>query len=110
MIYDLDIIDFSRHDRLKRTIYMTIYDTIIEDIDPQKHKQYLDNKIELYVNYIIDREMSKYFSISDEKEKKYKYIIQLILDFVPEQQYLDYIKVIDSQVLEYTSGHVRVTW
>ena len=109
MIYDLDKIDFSRHDRIKKTIYLTIYDTLTGEFDSQQHKQYLDKKIEMYVNYIIGKGMAKYFSISDDKEKKYKYIIQLVVDFVPDQMYVDYIKSIDSQVFEYTSGRIRVT-
>ena len=38
MIYDLEKIDFSRLDKLKKTIYMSIYDTKTDDMDAEEHK------------------------------------------------------------------------
>ena len=108
MIYDLDKIDFSRHDRFRKTIYMVMYDTYMPDMDPGEHRHYLDKKIELYVNYISGGGMSRYFSIDDAKEKKYKYVIQVIADFPLDQAYVEYLNSVDSQVSEYTAGRVRV--
>jgi len=109
MIYDLEKIDFSRLDKLKKTIYMSIYDTKTDDMDAEEHKLCMKRKVELYVNYILSKGMAEYFSIKEEKEKKYKYVINIVRDFEVGQEYINYVNDIDDQVNEYTGGRVRVT-
>lgn len=53
--------------------------------------------------------MAEYFSINDVKEKKYKYVINIVRDFDAGQQYINHVNVIDSQVSSFTKGRVRVT-
>ena len=59
MIYDLDKIDSSRIDKLTKKIYMLIYDTKLDDINPEEHMNYMKKKVELYVND-IDSQVSSF--------------------------------------------------
>ncbi|MBD5113223.1 MAG: hypothetical protein HDT42_11950 [Ruminococcaceae bacterium] len=108
MIYDLDKIDHVRYDKFKKTIYMSIYDTVLPPDEAEKHSYYFDRKIEMYVNYILCDGLFDHFSLKE--GKKYKYVIQIVMDFAPTQQYIEYLKSVNVQVIEHTKGQVKLSW
>lgn len=109
MINDLDKIDSAIYDKWKKTIYMAIYDTdLVNVLEDEVHKHFLSKKVENYVNYILNDGMIDYFSLK--KNKKYKYVIQVIMDFALTQDYSAFLDSVNKQVCDYTNNMVSLSF
>lgn len=109
MIYDLDKIDFARYDKINKTFYLSIYDTVLLDpAEAEKHGWYFEKKVEPYMNYAMGGNLLDELHLK--KGKKYKYIIQIIMDFSPNESYIEHIKSVNEQVIELTHGQMKLHW
>lgn len=98
MINELEKIDAARFDKHKKTIYMMIYDYGYADRDMDERRELLRQKVENYVNYILNGVMIEHFSIKDKLVSKLKYNIQLFAPEYPPEEYLYFLGWINSEI------------
>ncbi|MDE6728160.1 MAG: hypothetical protein K2J80_09525 [Oscillospiraceae bacterium] len=110
MIDELDKIDLARFDKRGKTVYMVIYDMGYAGCNLDERCELLRQKVENYVNYILNGGMIKYFSIKDKLVNKLKYEIQLFSPEYPPQEYLNYLSWISIEVSNAnTENEIKVT-
>lgn len=110
MIDELDIIDAARFDKHKKTVYMMIYDHGYADCNLDERRELLRQKVENYVNCILNGGMIEHFSIKDKLAGKLKYEIQLFAPEYPPQEYLNYLSWISSEVSgASTENEIKIT-
>lgn len=105
MIDELDKIDLARFDKRGKTVYMVIYDYGYAGCNLDERCELLRQKVENYVNCILNGGMIEYFSIKDKLVSKLKYEIQLFMPEQPPQEYLNFLGWIISEVSKANTGN-----
>lgn len=110
MIDELDIIDAARFDKHKKTVYMLIYDMGYAGCNLDERRELLRQKVENYVNYILNGVMIEHFSIKDKLVNKLKYNIQLFAPEYPPEEYLYFLGWINSEISKADPDHeIKIT-
>lgn len=110
MIDELDKIDAARFDKHKKTVYMMIYDYGYANCNLDERRELLRQKVENYVNYILNGIMVEYYSIKDKLVSKLKYEVQLFMPEQPPQEYLNFLGWIISEVSKAnTDNEIKIT-
>lgn len=105
MIDELEIIDAARFDKHKKTVYMMIYDGGYADCNLDERCELLRQKVENYVNFILNGVMIEHFSIKDKLVSKLKYNIQLFAPEYPPEEYLCFLGWINSEISKAAPNH-----
>ncbi len=107
MITDLEMVDLMRYDK-RKMIFLVIYDVGFdsEELPIEEHGELLRQKVENYVNYIINGGAIEYFSINDKKAKKINYEIQVFTPEYPPQEYLNCLSWINKRISGADPEHV----
>lgn len=110
MIDELEKIDAARFDKHKKTVYMMIYDYGYAGCNLDERRELLRQKVENYVNYILNGIMIEHFSIKDKLVSKLKYNIQLFATEYPPEEYLYFLGWINSEISKAnTVNEIKVT-
>lgn len=110
MIDELDKIDATWFDKHKKTVYMLIYDYGYAGCNLDERCELLRQKVENYVNYILNGIMIEHFSIKDKLVNKLKYNIQLLAPEYPPEEYLYFWGWINSEISKAnTVNEIKVT-
>lgn len=89
---------------------MLIYDYGYAGCNLEERRELLRQKVENYVNYILNGGMIEYFSIKDKLVNKLKYEIQLFSPEYPPQEYLNYLSWISGKVGNAnTDNEIKIT-
>lgn len=109
MIFDTNKIDTAYFDKWKKTITMIIYDTheSLNESDLLEHNCMIQKKIEAYLKFIENGGMLNYFHLN--ASKKYRYIIKISLNYEPVEEYLNFLKLLDSDISLRTNNMVRLS-
>lgn len=106
MVTDAGVIDNVLYDKHK-TLKLVIYDMkSIVDTDLKHHEQCMKDKVKSYVQAIQNGQLYKLFKLKE--GKKYQYYIEVLIDQVPGQWYLDFLDWLDENVNHYSNGAIRV--
>lgn len=99
MITDLEMVDLMKYDK-RKTVFLVIFDVGFdsEELPVEEHSELLRQKVEVYVNYIINGGAIEHFSIKDKKAMKINYEIQVFTPEYPPQEYLNCLSWINSQI------------
>ena len=98
MIDELDKIDLARFDKRGETVYMVIYDMGYAGCNLDERRELLRQKVENYVNYILNGILVEHFSRKDKLVNKLKYNIQLLAPEYPPEEYLYFLGWINSEI------------
>ena len=110
MIDELEIIDAAIFDKHKKTIYMRIFDYGYAGCNLDERREMLRQKVENYVNCILNGGMIEHFSIKDKLVNKLKYNIQLLAPEYPPEEYLYFLGWINSEIGKAnTDNEIKVT-
>ena len=110
MIDELEVIDAARFDKHKKTVYMLIYDYGYAGCNLDECRELLRQKVENYVNYILKGILVEHFSIKDKLVNKLKYNIQLFAPEYPPEEYLYFLRWINSEISKsVTDKEIQVT-
>ena len=108
MLWDLDKIDSARYDKWKKIVHLQILDTLREDFSDDQYKEFLQKKIETYVNYALSDGPVKEFSLKP--GKKYHYVIEIVRDHEIKSDTVAFLENINNQVVEFTQAKVNVSY
>lgn len=107
MVTDSSVIDSIFFDKHGKTLELIIYDMkSIVDADLQYHNQCMKEKVKAYVQAIENGQMYNLFELK--KGKQYQYYIEVVIDQVPGQWYLDFLDWLDERITLYSNGVIRV--
>ena len=89
---------------------MLIYDYGYAGCNLDERRELLRQKIENYVNYLLNVIMIEYYSIKDKLVNKLKYNIQLSAPEYPPEEYLYFMGWINSEISKAgTDNEIKVT-
>ena len=110
MIDELEVIDGVRFDKHKKTVYMIIYDYGYADCNLNERRELLRQKVENYVNYILNGGPVEHFSIKDKLSSKLKYNIQLFAPEYPPEEYLYFLGWLNNEIGNFgAANEIKVT-